>query len=301
MNITFDRLRYFLEVAKLEHVGLASKSLGISPSAISSAISALEEEYQCTLFERSNKRIHLNERGRLLQERVEPILEQVENLSQLVNAKQAAFRGYVSAGGSHFLAEHHLQNVLDKTQKENPELRTENSPLRTTQVIQDVVGGILDYGVCFSPHGHATLERNVLYSGTLKIAVSKKHPIVRLIQKKGFKLALLNSYPASIHKFSPGIDYCENHPAFEEFGIRPKISQYFHSDELCVQSVISQNFWTMIPDIVAERFKSNLFMVPLPSSWRAPYEVCSIYQKAKKSRDLFLHLDQKLRESLTPK
>jgi DNA-binding transcriptional LysR family regulator len=102
MNITLDRLRYFLEVAKLEHVGLAGKSLGVSTSAISSAISALEDEYQCTLFERLNKRIHLNERGRVLREQVEPILESVENLTHLVNTKQSKFNGYLSIGGSFF-------------------------------------------------------------------------------------------------------------------------------------------------------------------------------------------------------
>ncbi len=298
MNITFDRLKYFLEVAKLEHVGLASKSLGISPSAISSAISAIEDEYQCTLFDRTNKRIHLNETGRLLRDRVEPIIEQINMLANEINLKQLAFRGYLSVGGSFFLASRYLQAVVDETQNKNPELRTENSPLRTAQVIQDVLSGLLDYGLCFSPHGHPSLERNLLYSGELKIVVSKKHPVLKLIHKKEFKLASLNQYPAALHKFAPGIDYCENHPAFEQFGIKPKIDQYFHSDELCIQSVVRRNLWTMIPDVVSDHYRSALVELPLPRAWNAPYEICSIYRKTMKNRSIFSHLDEQLKSSL---
>ena len=255
----------------------------------------MEDEYQCTLFDRTNKRIHLNERGRLLRERVEPIIEQVNMLSNEINAKQIAFRGYLSVGGSFFLAHHHLQSVLDDSQKKNPDLRTENSPLRTTQVIQDVLSGVLDYGVCFSPHGHPKLEKELLYTGELKIVVSKKHPIVKLVQKKDFKLSLLNQYPATIHKFSPGIDYCENHPAFEQFGIQPQIDQYFHSDDLCIQSVVDRNLWAMVPDIVAEHYQSVLFALPLPRSWKAPYEISSIYRKTIKNHGIILHLNSQLK------
>ena len=42
MNI--DRINYFLETAKHEHLGRAAKALAISPSAISHAIKLLEEE-----------------------------------------------------------------------------------------------------------------------------------------------------------------------------------------------------------------------------------------------------------------
>lgn len=296
MNITFDRLRYFLEVAKLEHVGLASKSLGISASAISSAITVLEEEYQCELFERSNKRIYLNEKGKLLRERIEPIIEQVQGLGREINQHQVEFKGYLSLGGSFFLASNYIQPVINEIQKLNPGLRTENSPLRTAQVIQEVLSGVIDYGLCFSPNTHPLLERKLVHTGDLKIVISKTHPLVKLIKKNQFKLSMLNDYQTSVLKSSPGVDFCDNHPMFEEFGILPNIFQYFHSDELCIQSVLENDIWTMVPDIVEEKFHSQLFSIPLPKNWVAHYEICSVYRKTMKNREVFAHFDECLKE-----
>ena len=199
------------------------------------------------------------------------------------------------------MANHFLQAVLDETQKKNQDLRTENSPLRTTQVIQDVLSGLLDYGVCFSPHGHPELEKKVLYTGQLKVVVSKHHPLVKLAKKKEFKFESLNDYPATIHKFSAGVDYCENHPAFKQFGIQPKVFQYFHSDELCVQSLLTQNLWTLVPDVVENFYKAELFSIPLPKGWDAPYEISTLYRKTMKNRAIFMHLDERLKEQFTRK
>ena len=132
MNITIDRLKYFLEVAKLEHVGLASKSLGISASAISSAITAIENEYGCALFERSHQRIFLNEKGQWLKEEVAPLLEQLDSLAHKINGKASVFRGHLNTGASFYLANHYLQPLLQKLQKQNTAITTEISPLRST-------------------------------------------------------------------------------------------------------------------------------------------------------------------------
>lgn len=293
MNITLDKLKYFLEVAKLEHVGLASKSLGISASAISSAITTIESEYGCNLFERSHQRIQLNEKGQWLKEELSPILEQLESLSQKINGNASIFRGHLNVGGSFFLANHYLQPALHKTQKQNSELSIEISPLRTTQVVQEVINGVLDYGLCIGPSGHPNLERQILYRGMLRIVVAKNHPVVKKIQNKTFKLNLLNNYPASIHKYSPGIDYQENR-AFNNTGIQPNIRNYYHSEELAIKSVLESDFWAVVPDLVFNHFNSSLVSVPLPRDWDASFEICSLYRKSMKGRKIFLHLDQLL-------
>lgn len=306
MNISLDKLKYFLEVARLEHVGLASKSLGISASAISTAISSLEAELGCELFERSLQRIHLNERGMLLREELAPILMQLESLGEKVSGKETTLKGHINVGGSYFLAQQYLWPVLHKLQKENAETTIEISPLRSTQVTQEVISGALDYGITISPSGNPLLEKNVLYKGNLCIVVSKKHPMVKLIKAKSFKFKLLNDYPAAIHKYSPGIDYRETH-AFGRLGVEPIIKNFYHSEELAIKSVLNSEMWAVVPDVVYEHFKSDLFLVPLPKEWNASYEICSIYRKAMKNRTVYPILDELLRmiinsrRTLTPR
>ena len=293
MNISLDKLKYFLEVARLEHVGLASKSLGISASAISTAISSLEAELGCELFERSHQRIHLNERGEALREEVKPILMQLENLGEKISGNESTLKGHINVGGSFFLAHHYLQPVLHDLQSKNPDISIEISPLRSTQVIQEVLSGGLDYGLSISPSGNPMLEINTLYTGSLSIVVSKKHPFIKQIRNKTFKFKNLNDYPAAVHKYSPGIDYRETH-AFNRLGVEPDIKNFYHSEELAIKSVMDSEMWAVVPDVVYEQFKSDLYLVPLPKEWSATYEICSLYRKTMKKRRVYQILDELL-------
>ncbi len=293
MDITLDRMRYFLEVAKLEHVGLASKSLGISASAISSAITAIETEYGCALFERSHQRIQLNEKGQWLKEELSPLLEQLDSLSQKINGKASAFRGHLNIGGSFFLANHYLHPILQKIQNQNPEVSVEISPLRSVQVIQEVLGGVLDYGICIGASGHPNLEKQTLYSGLLKIVIRKNHPLVKKIQNKKFKLDSLNNYPAGIHKYTPGINYQETH-AFNKIGVQPNIKNYYQSEELAIHSVLESDLWAVVPDFIINHYGAKLVSVPLPRDWDASFDICSLYRKSMKGKSVFQYLDQEL-------
>lgn len=295
--ITLDKFKYFLEVARLEHVGLASKSLRISASAISSAITSIENEYQCKLFERSHQRIYLNDKGRWLKEELMPILEQLESLSQKATQNESSYKGHINAGGSIFLANHYLQKSLFDVQKKNSDISIEISPLRSIQVVEEIIKGDIDYGLCISPSGHPNLVKKSLYSGSLNIVVAKHHPLVKKIKNKTFNLSLLNDYPAAIHKFSPGINYQETKP-FQQFGIQPQIKNYYHSEDLAIQSVLHQNYWAVVPDLVFSHYQTKIVSVPLPRDWAASYEVCSVYRKTFKDRPLFLHLDQLLEDAL---
>lgn len=59
-----QQLRYFVRVAQVESISKAAKSLHISQPALSKSIMRLEQELGCDLFDRTGKRIHLNEKGR---------------------------------------------------------------------------------------------------------------------------------------------------------------------------------------------------------------------------------------------
>ena len=76
----FDQLNYFISAAKEEHIGNASKQVGISPSAISHSIRALEEELGEELFIKQGKRIFLTEFGKRFQAKAEKLMEQANQL-----------------------------------------------------------------------------------------------------------------------------------------------------------------------------------------------------------------------------
>lgn len=77
------QLRYFIEVAKREHISEAALELDIAQSAISRQITQLEEELQITLFKRQGRNIYLTEAGQTLFTEATKILEQTESTIRL--------------------------------------------------------------------------------------------------------------------------------------------------------------------------------------------------------------------------
>lgn len=71
------QLRYFYTVAAEENITRAARVLNISQPALSAAISKLEDELGCLLFDRQKGRILLNSAGRELMRHVPRILESV--------------------------------------------------------------------------------------------------------------------------------------------------------------------------------------------------------------------------------
>ncbi|EGQ1753685.1 LysR family transcriptional regulator [Staphylococcus pseudintermedius] len=94
------QLKYFVEVAKREHISEAALELNVAQSAISRHIHNLENELETSLFYRRGRNVSLTAEGKQLLEYAQQILEQVDlTLSQFqtqVQQQQSVFTiGYV--------------------------------------------------------------------------------------------------------------------------------------------------------------------------------------------------------------
>lgn len=85
----FQQLHYFLVVAKYQHMTKSAELLHIAQPALSQCIKRLEEELGTPLFDRVGKRIVLNDCGKLLQQRVRPIMAALDAIpSEIQNKSQ---------------------------------------------------------------------------------------------------------------------------------------------------------------------------------------------------------------------
>ena len=80
----FQQLRYFLEVAKRQHVTKSAEALHVVQPAITKAINRLEDELGVQLFTPQGRGIRLTPSGRYLYEEVQPIMEQLEALPERI-------------------------------------------------------------------------------------------------------------------------------------------------------------------------------------------------------------------------
>lgn len=270
--MTFDQLRYFLETAKFQHLGRAAKSLHISPSAVSTAIAALEEELKAKFFERDGKGIRLTENGKKFRAHAEQLLDHVAKVQQSINGADLDLTGSYRIAGSPFLTSHFLAAAWCELQGTHPKVSLELGSLPTHQVVSKVLSGDLDAGLCFSPQRFPDLKNTELYRGQMRIALRKGHPILK--QPAAKRIHFLAKYPAVIHKAAHGVDVCEDHPMFDKFGIKPDIRAFWDSDEVGAEIIKKTDAWGLFPDLVLEQLQ--LQALQNPPGWDAPFHVAFV-------------------------
>lgn len=244
------QLLYFLEAAKQQHVGKAAKNLAISPSAISHGIAALEEELGQSLFTKQGKNIRITDQGKILVGRAKTLLLDVEKIKEDLTSEQAELQGHYRVAASHVLSSQLLAPAWMQLHRDNPKLHVEMFTMRSALVMDGVVSGEFDFGVCFCPQSHPSVQLETIYEGSLRLAVRKGHPILKL--KASDRMAKIGNYPACLAKSFRGIENCESHPIFEQLGITPKVALMYDSYAVAAMTLTHSDCWSLMPDWIVE-------------------------------------------------
>lgn len=79
------QIKYFLEVAKNEHVTQSAKNLCIVQPALTQAIHRLEDELGIALFKNQGRSIKLTDNGKFFYEKLKPLYDEITALPKLLN------------------------------------------------------------------------------------------------------------------------------------------------------------------------------------------------------------------------
>ena len=290
--MTLDQLKYFYEAARFQHVGKGAKAASISPSAISASIAAIEHELGVQLFDRVGKSIFLTDAGKRLQCEAEILLDQFKGIKLKVTGIETKLDGHFRLGASHYLASQVLTKAWSALQNEHVKLIGEISSLPTSTVISDVVSGALDFGLCFSPFQHPELHIEEIYQGQLQVAMRANHPLMKLKLNPSKHIKLLSNYPAVIHKAHVGVDICEHHPVFDQFGVEVKPAFLFDSDACAIEKLIHSDAWGLIPDLVVRHYSKKITSMKTPTHWNAPYTVSFVMRRERVKNGVFLKMKE---------
>lgn len=85
MDLT--QIEYFLEAAESQHITNSAKKLHIAQPALTRSIHKFEQELGVPLFTRKGRNIILNENGRYLKRKLEPIIAELEAVPELLRTK----------------------------------------------------------------------------------------------------------------------------------------------------------------------------------------------------------------------
>lgn len=173
--MTLDQIRIFIAVAEREHVTQAAASLHLTQSAVSAAISALEERHAVRLFDRVGRGIVLTDAGRTFLAEARAVLARAEQAERLLGDLAGLKRGTLRLAASQTVSNYWLPPLMQRFRAVHPgfvlELRTGN----TTEVAQMVHDATVDLGFVEGAIDDPALSVQPLSGDDLALAVAPGH------------------------------------------------------------------------------------------------------------------------------
>jgi DNA-binding transcriptional LysR family regulator len=117
-----DDLRLFVKVCALRNLTAAAEQQGLPKSAVSRALSRLEQQLGAKLLERTSRRVSVTEAGRLLLGGAEALLAQADALGTAVRDEGTLVRGTVRMAASPEVGAAFIEGVLPRLRAAHPEL-----------------------------------------------------------------------------------------------------------------------------------------------------------------------------------
>lgn len=145
--MTLEQLALFIAVAEREHLTQGADAVGLSPSAASAAIKALEAYYDVRLFDRVGRRIELTREGRVLLTEARLTLAQVRHTEAVLSELGSLSTGILDVQASQTVANYWLPPRLLAFQSQFPGVAISFEVGNTDAVARAVIEGRAELGL----------------------------------------------------------------------------------------------------------------------------------------------------------
>lgn len=173
--MTLDQLRIFIAVAEREHLTRAAEALRLTPSAVSSAIQALEARYDARLFNRVGRRIELTEAGRIFLVEAKATLTRAEAAELALSELGGSMRGTLKLQASQTIASYWLPPALVRFRGDHPAVGIHLGVGNTETVRQAVHDGAAEVGFIEGDIDDRALAASKVGEDRLIIVVAPGH------------------------------------------------------------------------------------------------------------------------------
>lgn len=246
-------LKYFEEIAKKKSYTKAANDLYISQPGLSKTIKKMEAELGIALFDRCGNKLMLTGEGQLLLERIQPLLQEFEEIFETLQDSPSLKKGSVSIGIPPIAGALYFPGILAHFQELYPGINVRMSEFGGKAVCEAVLAGDLDVGIAASPFLSDQFDIQPLLREQAVLCVHQLHPLAVLDRANLAELAeenfVLLSEEFSLHR------QFMNHTI--EAGFKPKVT-----------FVSSQ--WDFLLKLVAQGRGITVMPKPLLETWHWP-------------------------------
>lgn len=150
-------IKYFIEVAKTQHVSRAAERLGVTQPALTYCLKRLEAETGSALFIRSKRGVTLTSAGEKLYLQSQALIEQWDRVMASVKEDALEVSGRIRLGCHSAVAQYTLPHLLPQLLKENPKLEFDIHHGLSRHMTEAVISSKLDVAFAVNPVAHPDL------------------------------------------------------------------------------------------------------------------------------------------------
>ncbi|CAM4503654.1 LysR family transcriptional regulator [Paenibacillus xylanexedens] len=166
------QLKYFLTVARCEHVTEAAGKLHVTQSSLSKTIQRLEDDLGVPLFDRIGRKLRLNDFGRTFLQRSEKALFELEQgkreIADLSNPDQGTLQLAVTTAST-------LPGILREFRKNKPDIQFHVQMVSLENMSRLLHRGEVDFCLSSPPIEGDDIECQILYDDPIVVAVPMGH------------------------------------------------------------------------------------------------------------------------------
>jgi DNA-binding transcriptional LysR family regulator len=234
---TLTQLRYFAEVAKYRSMTAASATLGVTQSAVSTAVSELEKALGVQLLVRNKATgLALTNAGRRFNGELAAFLEHADTLAETARALSAPLSGPLVVGVFAPLAPFRLPVILQRFNEDYPDITVSLLEADLATLAAAVLDGRCDLALMYGLGLDARFESTVVERIPPHVLVNAKHPAAQTPQTP-VALADFADEPAILLDLPLSREYYEE--LYRAAGVAPKIVHRFTGYET-VRSFVGQ-------------------------------------------------------------
>lgn len=176
----FQRIRYFLEVARQKNFSRAAEACFVSQPSLSQQIKKLEEEVGGPLFLRSRARVRLSPLGEAFLKHAQAIMTQVATAEDFVAETKEQIERTLRFGALPTVAPYLIPDLFARIRRARPEVRLELLEQPTTRLLEALRLGEIDFALLSPPlELEQTLDSVSLAYDELLLTLPQHHPLAR--------------------------------------------------------------------------------------------------------------------------
>jgi LysR family transcriptional regulator, transcriptional activator of the cysJI operon len=256
-----ESLKVFCDLAETESFTKAAQINGVTQSAVSQQISALERTFKSLLIERSKKKFRLTREGQALYDYSKQIIQTYESLHNKLQELKDIISGTIRIATIYSIGLHDLPPYIKRFMKSYPTVNVHVEYRRANQVYDDVLSNVVDFGLVAYPAKDAKLEIIPLRKEPLVLICHPQHPFAK---QKAVKLKALAGQ--KIIGFEPDIPTRKAlDKILKEYGVEVKHVMEFDNVETVKRAVEIDAGISIVPlgTVAQEISKQTLVSLPI--------------------------------------